>query len=183
MEAQPEKTLKDTKKFEISSDEEEQPADFSYLLNSHASSSSHFILKSDQEKFQNTDSVISTSKYFNVDINLLNASIKSLPFNEVYSSDIIGTDVEWSSDELSRMKEVARINEEIYKSLLVNKYISENNQAIEGSNPIQQVSEKIEKLNVEPLKVVEKIKAQQSVAVDSNQKESMEQWLDDVLDL
>ena len=134
--------------------------DFSYLINSHSSSTSHLILKSEQEKYQKSESVLNTSKYFNVDIKILNQSIKSVPFYALH--DIKG--IEWSQEEINQMNEEATVNDEIYKTLLAeNRQISEEIRLMKLSSP------------------AEKETKQQKT--DSDDKESMEQWLDDVLDL
>ncbi|XP_070495979.1 uncharacterized protein [Chironomus tepperi] len=161
-------------RFEInSSDEEEKLPDFNYLLNLHSSSTSHLILKSDQEKFE-TESVINTSKYFNVDINLLNSSIKSIPFNEIHNIE----GIEWSQDEIDRMNEVSKTNEEVYKTLLASLL---TNQAPDESRSPEKLTKEIDSLKVSPQKETKKKVVEPPTLSDN--KESMEKWLDDVLDL
>lgn len=156
-----------------SSDDEEKLPDFSYLLNLHSSSTSHLILKSDQEKFE-TESVINTSKYFNIDINLLNSSIKSIPFNEIHN--IKG--IEWSQIELDYMKEVSKANEEVYKTLLASQF---TNQATKEVSLPENITKEVEELKISPQKDIKQKVEEQPIASDN--KESMEKWLDDVLDL
>lgn len=163
--------------YDISDEKDEELPDFSYLLSSCAShSSNHLILKSDKEKFQNSESALNTSKYFNVDINLLNSSIKSIPFNEI--QDIKG--IEWTEEEITQMNEIAKVNEEIYKSLLANSYLKQNQ--IAENSQVEKLSKKID----DHLKLPSVKKVDQEKAVelkDGENKESMEKWLDDVLDL
>lgn len=139
-------------------------------MNLHTSSTSHLILKSDQERYEKAESVINTSKYFKVDLNLLNSAIKSVPFSVLH--DIKG--IEWTAEELNHMNETAKLNEENYKSLLAK---SSNHREKEVSPQI--VTKEIEQLKISP----SKSRTIDSATVAPDNKESMEKWLDDVLDL
>ena len=118
--------------------------------------------------------MINTSKYFNIDINLLNSCIKSIPFNQIHNIE----GIEWSKDEVDRMNEVSKTNEEVYKALLESLLTS---QATEISSSPEKVIKEIKDLKISPQKEDKKIVVEQQGA--TNNKESMEKWLDDVLDL
>ncbi|KAG5680388.1 hypothetical protein PVAND_009897 [Polypedilum vanderplanki] len=153
---------------ESSDDEQETLPNFDYLASIPVSTQSHFILKSEQEKFQG-ESIVNYSKYFKINVNLLNASIKSLPFNELH----VIKGIEWSEEELKDMQEIAQYNENQYKELL-----NKNTEAIKVPKPEKELGQKVEKL-----KISQKATESKEVAVESNSKASMEKWLDDILDI
>lgn len=104
------------------------------------------------------------SKYFNIDIKLLNLAVKSIPFNERHS--ISG--IEWSVGELKSMNEEAEINEKAYNELLNTKPVTEELK-IE-----KKITKEVEQLKLEPV---------EEVTSACDDKKSMEKWLDDILDI
>lgn len=159
-----------SRKYEISSDSEEEAPDFNFLVSQHTSTGSHFVFKGEQEKFQGESLANQFSKYFNVDTKLLNLAIKSIPFNERHE---IISGIEWSKEELHHMREEARNCEQAYKQLL------ESNLSKPEEKKVQKVTSQVEKLKIEE-------KKESAVSVEppkSDDKKSMEKWLDDILDL
>jgi hypothetical protein len=168
-------TPQDTTKFEIAEeddDEQDQLPNFNYLASLPVNAQSHLILKSEQERFQG-ESIVSYSKYFNINIQLLNAAIKSVPFSEIH--EIRG--LEWSADELNCMQERAELNAVKYKEAL--------SKSTDVSKLAQASTEDLEK-KAEALKIStpEKtyLSAREEEADNSSSKASMEKWLDDILD-
>lgn len=159
----------DTRKFDISSGSEDEAPDFDYLLKLPSSSGSHFILKSEKEKFEDDSSQF--SKHFVIDTNILNLAMKSIPFNERH--DIPG--IEWSSAEILQMGEEAQANEKTYRDAIEKKVHEKN----------RQIDEKSEKLGekFESLKVSENKTAKIASKTPANDKEAIQDWLDDILDL
>lgn len=165
----------------IPSDEEDEDEllDFNYLVKQQISTGSHFILKSEQEKFH-SESIVNFSKYFNIDIHLLNASIKSVPFYERHEIK----DVEWKREELDCMREAARVNEDAYKTLLKTSI----EKAKKKSNPIE-TTDKLSNKEKDTLRIsssASKNKEEATAVATNNSgtnKESMEKWLDDILDI
>lgn len=163
------------KKFVPSSDSEDEPPDFDYLLKLPPSSGSHFMLKSEQQKFeQELENNEKFSKYFNIDTNVLNLALKSIPFNERHD---IG--VEWNSDELRNMEAEASKNEVIYRELL------EKNLHEKKAKPKPPtLSNKLEAMKVSaPQSSKSLSKEASTVTGDGRDKESIQKWLDDILDI
>lgn len=152
-----------SKKYDISSGSEDEAPDFNYLLKQQSATGSHFIFKKEQEKFEG-DIDVQFSKYFNIDIKLLNLAVKSIPFNERHS--ISG--IEWSVDELNSMNKEAEINEKAYYELLNTKPVTEELK-IE-----KKITKEVEQLKLEPV---------EEVTGACDDKKSMEKWLDDILDI
>jgi hypothetical protein len=138
-------------------------------LSQQTATGSHFVFKGEQEKFQGESLATQFSKYFNIDTKLLNLAIKSIPFNERHS--ISG--IEWTSEELDRMREEAISCEQAYKELL------ESNLSKSEEKKVEKVTNKTEKLNIGS----EKKESTSVVPPKSDDKKSMEKWLDDILDL
>lgn len=159
-------TKKETLEIQLGEEEEELP-DFSYLSKLPVNAQSHLILKSEQEKFEG-ESIVNCSKFFNIDIKLLNAAIKSIPFNELY----VIKDVEWTDSELDQINETAAFYENEYKEL-----IKKNSNIIDTR---QEKSEaKFKELTINPSEKV----SQQTEIGEEGSKQSMEKWLDDILDV
>jgi hypothetical protein len=128
---------------------------------------SHFLLKSEQEKFS-TESIASDfSKYFNVDIKTLNLAINATPFNERHN--IRG--IEWTEEELNNFKKEAEINEEIYQ------------QHIKKISKIEDTAAKLSELSESNNQQKDLSPPESTSAGSSTDKNSMEKWLDDILDL
>jgi len=147
----------------MSSSSDEEAPDFDYLLK--MPKGSHFMLKSEQQKFiEDTTSSTSTkfSKYFNVDCEILNLALKSIPFYE--RQDVTG--ITWTEDELQAMTEVASQAEERYRDVL-EKSLDKPNLAKE----------------VKKLKIQEEPKAAAAETEAPSDKASIQKWLDDILDI
>lgn len=138
------------------SESEEDAPDFDKLLKLPPSTGSHFMLKSEEKKFQEQDG----NKAFKIDINLLNLAMSSIPFNERYDLRT----VEWTSTELERMKQEAITAEGKYKEAL-------RNNPAKSSIP----AEKPQKSTQKP--------SEKTTSKPKTEKESMQNWLDDILDL
>lgn len=157
-----------------SSDSEEEAPDFDYLLKLPASTGSHFLLKSEQQRF-NQDSDLEFSKHFHLDTVLLNLAMKSIPFNE--RQDIEG--VEWNSTELQKMKEDASHFAELYREALDRSREDKKESIADIANKMNEV------------KIVDEAEQSGSFLSDKTtaskkplkEKESMQEWLDDILDL
>lgn len=146
-----------------SDEDSDQSPDFDYLLKFAPSTASHMILKSDQQLFDSSS--VELSKHFSIDSNLLNVCMLSIPFNERFHDD----DIEWKSDELERLQE----NANFYEKKLNDKisHISSSKPA-ETSKPILKTFKSEEKKS--PI-VKEK--------TAKTEKEQIQNWLDDVLDI
>lgn len=140
------------------------------MLSQQSAAGSHFLLKSEQEKFQGDQHQLS-SKHFNIDIKSLNLAIKSIPFYERHMLN----DIDWSEEELNQMREEAKVHEEAYKELMK---VSDN-KVIEQK--VEKVKRKVEKLSIDPVKEEEKKSEVEKSPKD--EKKSMEKWLDDILDI
>lgn len=152
-----------------SSDEEEVP-DFDYLLKFKPSVDSHLILKSDQRLFDTTE----LTNHFQIDKNLLNLSMLSIPFNERH--EIEG--VNWRSDELLNMQKISdhhrnKLNEKISQ-------ISSDQKRIYVSDNIDKVRKDCIS---EQAKNLEIPKSQQKISSPKSEKEDIQNWLDDVLEI
>lgn len=159
----------DAKRFDPSSDSEDDAPDFDYLLKLPSSTGSHFILKSEQEKF--VDASADFTKHFVIDTNILNLAIKSIPFNERH--DI--KNIEWSSAELTQMKDEAEANEKIYRDAL-EKILFDEKQKSE-----EKLARKVEALKIS--KETKTIPHQSSSTAPKDNKEAIQDWLDDILDM
>lgn len=158
--------MDDGKRFDPSSDSEDEAPDFDYLMKLPPSTGSHFILKSEKDKFEDTSAQF--SKHFVIDTNILNLALKSIPFNERH--DI--KNIEWSSAELTQMKEEAEANEKVYRDTLEKILFDEK----------QKSEEKLTK-KVESLKIKEEPKTISSSSTPKDNKEAIQDWLDDILDM
>lgn len=94
-----------------------------------------------------------------MDTKLLNLAIESIPFQERHICDI-----EWSAEELDRMTERAVRGEQAYKEL------------------INTDLHKSEKVSIETERVVVTAK-EVKIEPPKSEVESMEKWLDDILDV
>lgn len=121
------------------------------------------MFKKEQERFEGDNLEVQFSKYFNIDIKLLNLACKSVPFNERHNIN----GIEWSADEINRMNEDAKLNEIAYNELLNIKPITEE--------------PKVEKVTKEVDQLDHAEKSEITGACDD--KKSMEKWLDDILDI
>lgn len=157
-------------KFVPSSDSEDDVPDFDYLLKLPAGS--HFLLKSEQEKFNQQPDQIATfsSKHFSLDANILNLAIQTIPFNERHEN----FKMIWNSQELRQMKEEASLFEEKYIRNLVK---------ARDELPLN-----IDQNDESPIKPASNIEnSVSSSACSSNpkegDKESIQKWLDDILEI
>jgi hypothetical protein len=157
------------RKFMPSSESEDEAPDFDYLLKLPPSAGSHFLLKSEQEKFGQEIDSSQFSNHFKIDTNILNLAIKSIPFNERH--EIKG--IEWNSTELLRFQEEAATNENKYKDML-----EKNIFAAATQKPGKSKTEKIE-IKVKALRITEPKTVPQEPVKDD--KESLEKFLDDLL--
>lgn len=94
-------------------DEEDHGSDFKTLSKSQPPVGSHFILKSEQKKFQVNPDLQSNIKLFQIDTKILNLAMKSIPYNERYS-----VNVTWSEQELQKMKTEAELWAKQYEEAL-----------------------------------------------------------------
>jgi hypothetical protein len=162
------KQFADDKRFIPSSSEDEAP-DFDYLLKA-LSTGSHFLLKSEKEKF--VESSAQFSRHFVIDTNVLNLAFKSIPFNERH--DI--KNVEWSKAELNMMQEEAQANKKIYCEAL-EKILLEERQKSE-----EKLVKKVETMTI--AKEAKPISIQSTPAVGTaKDKAEIQDWLDDILDM
>jgi hypothetical protein len=142
------------------------------LLSQQGATGSHFLLKSEREKFQSDQQQgTQLSKHFNIDIKSLNLAIKSIPFYERHCIN----GIDWSKEELNQMKEEARVHEEAYKELI------KVNESKVKDQKADQVNKKVEKLSIDPVK--EEKQPEEVENSPKNEKKSMEKWLDDILDI
>jgi predicted carbohydrate-binding protein with CBM5 and CBM33 domain len=160
--------VSDDRKFELSSDSEEEAPDFDYLLKLPPSTGSHFILKSEKEKFDDTTQF---SKHFVIDTNILNLAMKSIPFNERHE---IGG-IEWSAAEVLQMREEAENNEKAYRDALEKILFDEKRKS-------EKQPEKLAK-KVDEMKISEEKPAKSALRTPANDKEAIQDWLDDILDM
>lgn len=144
----------------ISSIESEDSApDFDYLLKLPPSNGSHFLMKSEQLKYQQ-DVETSLSKYFSIDTTLLNLNLRSIPFTERHEFN----NLKWKAGELSYMQDESELYENKYRDMLKN--IPSRLQSDKSKPPAKVIVEKETKPNI-----------------DSPSKESIQKWLDDILDV
>ena len=143
-------------------DSDEEAPNFQDLLKLPPSTGSHFLFKSEQKKFQQGSSA---SKTFKIDTNLLNLALKSIPFNQRH--DIKG--VEWVNGELEEMKREAQLLEEDYKTALA-----------KAPEPEPTIEKQVKHIP-EPSTTTPSAKSPKSKP--ATEKESMQNWLDDILDL
>lgn len=147
------------------SDEEESAPDFEYLLKLPSQPDSHFMLKSEQLKFnQKLDDNL--FNYFSVDIKTLNLSLKVIPLNERHNI------VEWTSEELNEMQSVAAGNEDAYRDYLVRNAVKRGNDKDKKKGEIEKPKS---------LKQPENDMAKTPKSNDD--KELIQKWLDDILDI
>lgn len=139
--------------------EEDSAPDFDYLLKLPPSNGSHFLMKSEQLKYQQ-DADTSLSKYFSIDTTLLNLNLRSIPFIERHELN----NLKWKSDELSHMQEESELYENKYRDMLKN--IPSRLQSDKPKPPVNVNVEKEKKPNV-----------------SSPSKDSIQKWLDDILDV
>lgn len=154
-----------TKRNLSSSDSDDSAPDFDYLLRLPPSTGAHFLLKSEQLKYQQEVDA-EFSKNFTIDTALLNMALKSIPFNERHEFNSFT----WKSDELRNMQDESAIYEGKYRDMLENAFVN-NSKADKSEKP-------------KPVPNVNKEKDEQKPDSNSNnQKESIQKWLDDILDL
>lgn len=144
----------DDLRFLPSSDSEDDVLpDFNYLLKLPPSTGSRFRLKSEILKF-NEHQEMQFSRHFNLDTKILNLSIQSIPFNERFE------DFSWNVHEISDMKKEAKRFEEV----LQEEYYKKNAKPLSYSNERFEIAE--------CPKPVE----------NTDEKESIQKWLDDILE-
>ena len=147
----------------------DEAPDFDYLLKLPSSSGSHFILKSEKEKFADDSSQF--SKHFMIDTNILNLAMKSIPFNERHHIECIN----WSSAEIAQMCEEAQGNEKMYSKALAEKNLDKSQKFDDQTGKLD---EKLESLNISAHKT-----AKTPSKSHANDKEAIQDWLDDILEL
>lgn len=140
------------------SESEDDAPDFDKLLKLPPSTGSHFMLKSEEKKFQE----VQEASKFSIDIKLLNLAMRSIPFNERYDIKTM----EWTSDELEKMKQEAEMAGGKYQEALLNAP-EKRSKAPEKPPPAD----------------VQKLKEKATSNKPKTEKESMQNWLDDILDL
>lgn len=133
------------------------------------STGSNFLLKSEQQKFQKHDLDTSYSKFFNVDTNMLNLALKGLSL--IAKHDIEGID--WSRSELTQMEDEVKASETEYRDLLEKKLIAGN------TSPLKQAAHTLHD-NAKSSKLENDSASARKAEKD---KESIQRWLDDVLDI
>ena len=155
----------------LSSDsEDDTPPDFDYLLKLPSSAGSHFLLKAEEQKFnQQPDLNVQLSKQFYLDTNILNLALQSIPFNERHET----FNILWNAQELEQMKEEATSFEKKYhenlQKVLSDSKVKENALRIEGT--------------AELVPNMEAVNLEQSFSSGKNDKESIQKWLDDILEI
>lgn len=162
-----------------SSDSEGDAPDFGYLLNLPASTGSHFLLKSEHQRF-NQDSELEFSKHFKIDTHLINLAMKSIPFNE--KQNVRG--VQWNSTELLEMAKDASHYAELYREALEHSQQEKEEASV--------LAAKIREVEIQP-GIHQKTKPSgnpgsssvktKSLSEPTKEKESMQEWLDDILDM
>ncbi|CRL06168.1 CLUMA_CG019063, isoform A [Clunio marinus] len=161
---------------QISSDSEDEAPDFNYLLKLPPSTGSHFLLKSEQEKFTQELTSTEFSKYFNLDTKILNLCLMSIPFYERHDN----VKIEWTSEEKNRMKNEAKVNEELYRDAMEsNIFDTVNNQKTD----IEIKLENLELSKKPPKNSSENENATSSTKADEKDQNSIQKWLDDILDI
>lgn len=169
-----------TRKYEISSESEEEAPDFDYLLKLPPSTGSHFLLKSEQQKFNQDIDSTQFSKHFQLDTNVLNLALKSIPLNERH----VLKDIEWNPEEIRQMQLTADANENLYREHLEKVSLKKDK-----TLPVkpQTLSEKIGKINIAdtPASNATSSNPQSNPHSTENpkDKESIQKWLDDILDI
>lgn len=167
-----------TRKYEMSSDSDDDAPDFDYLLKLPSSTGSHFLLKSEQEKFsQELDTSSKFSKYFNLDTKTLNLAMKAIPFDERH--DIKG--VAWNSGEIQIMKDEAEVNENLYREHL-EKVMFEKKVKREAPKP-QTITQKVDNIKIDETPKASGVNAKPTPTGPEKDKESIQKWLDDILDI
>jgi hypothetical protein len=167
-----------SKKYDLSSDSDEEPPDFDYLLKLPPSTGSHFLLKSEQERFsQELDTSSNFSKYFNLDTKTLNLALKSIPFYERHDIKTI----DWNSGEKQIMKDEAEVNENLYREHL-EKCLFEKKEKRDPPKP-QSLVQKVAELKVEESHRTSEPSTNSKPAGTEKDKESIQKWLDDILDI
>lgn len=139
------------------SESEDDAPDFDKLLKLPPSTGSHFMLKSEEKKFQE----LQEANMFSIDIKLLNLAMQSIPFNERYDVKT----VEWTSGELEKMKQEAQAAEGKYQEALLN-----------NPGKVPKAAEKPPEASIQKPK-------EKTPSKPKTEKESMQNWLDDILDL
>lgn len=133
------------------------------------STGSNFLLKSEQQKFQKHDLDTSYSKFFNVDTNMLNLALKGLSL--IAKHDIEGID--WSRSELAQMEDEVKASETEYRDLLEKNLIAGNTSSLKQAAHTLHDNAKSSKLENDSA----------SARKAEKDKESIQRWLDDVLDI
>lgn len=156
----------DTRDYTVNSDsDDEEPPNFDYLLKLSLTGS-HFLLKSEQERF-NQDTSSQFLNHFNINTKELSLALKSIPFSERFEIPSI----EWSSEELNKMKKDAQVNEDQFQLVLQNN--------LDRKMELLSVAKKEEtpETNQPPSSSIP------TANVDNKDKESFQQWLDDILEI
>lgn len=151
-----------------SDSEEDAPPDFDYLLKLPSSAGSHFLLKAEQQKFNQQPDQF--SKHFSLDTNILNLAVQSIPFHERHEN----FKIHWNLQELRQMKEEATAFEERYSQSLL---------TIRNTN--EQLSLDVDK-SLETVASVEVPAITKHAAPDPDGTEnvkSIQKWLDDILEI
>lgn len=170
----------DDKKLVPSSDSEDEAPDFNYLLKlPPKSSDSHFLFASEKQKFEaEPESSTMYSKYFSIDTNSLNLAIQSIPFHIRHKVE----GIEWSPEELKEMEEIAAANEELYRKNLEELSLSKLTSDLKlEKKPEVEVPKPAEDL-IKPVSTSVDNQEASSSGTPSD-KESIQQWLDDILDV
>jgi hypothetical protein len=172
------KIEENTRKYDLSSDSDEEPPDFDYLLKLPPSTGSHFLLKSEQERFnQELDTSSNFSKYFNLDIKTLNLAMNAIPFHERHDLKSINL----NSGEIQIMKDEAEANEILYREHL-EKVLFDQKEKQKAPKP-QTLVQKVEKLKIEEPPKTSCTNVNPQAAGTGKDKESIQKWLDDILDI
>lgn len=95
-----------------SDSEGDEPPDFNYLLKLPPSAGSHFLLKSEKQKFEQIDAL--PSKHFNVDTKFLNFALLSIPFNERHELDI-----DWTTQDINKMQQDAKLHHDELEKIFI----------------------------------------------------------------
>lgn len=162
--------------------DEPEAADFEELLKYRdlTGKSSHFMFSS--EKKWDEPEIVETpsnySKYFHLDTKLMNPSILAIPFYERHTFDL-----DLTEDEKHQMKLEAEANEIKYKELLqksaASSKASPSKKTPKKQDPVDSIAAGIAKMET---KQSEK-ESSGSKNVTSNKKETMQDWLDGILDI
>lgn len=161
-------------KKDLSSDEEnlqDSAPDFEKLLKMAPSIGSHFVFKSEKKwENENVESLSNkySKKYFNLDPNMLNLSLLSIPFYERHDFEF------FDDEEKSKMDKQAKNHEENYWNAL-EKFKNDNLKLKTNEKPVKSdIVEQVAKLE---------IKAPKKPIAPSKGSEDIQQWLDDILDI